>query len=328
MQPSNHQNQQIIKEPLLEVSRVTKKFGDLTAVDQVNFEVPPGGIFGLIGPSGAGKTTLIRLLTGVYQPDQGELDVLGTSPIDFQAEDKENIGYMPQHFVLYPRLTVQENLDFVAAMYGMGLDRRQRIQEVLEFVELTPHRDKLSRNLSGGMQRRLSLSAALVHSPALIFLDEPSAGIDPVLRSEIWEGLFQLRDEGRTLFVTTQYVSEAANCDLVAVLSEGSVITVNTPAALRREAYGGEILQVELVEPLEGETFQELHEQDFICEEVITEGTSRLRLVVEDAKSSIPELMAWFDSRDLEVESIDVAHPPFDDVFVKLVSAEQDDQDG
>ncbi len=327
MQPSNHQDQQNIKSPLLEVKRVTKKFGDLTAVDQVNFEVPPGGIFGLIGPSGAGKTTLIRLLTGVYQPDEGELDVLGTSPIDFQAEHKRNIGYMPQHFVLYPSLTVRENLDFVAAMYGMGLDRRQRIQEVLDFVELTPHRNKLSRNLSGGMQRRLSLSAALLHSPTLIFLDEPSAGIDPVLRSAIWEGLFQLRDEGRTLFVTTQYVSEAANCDLVAVLSEGSVITVNTPAALRREAYGGEILQVELVEPLEGETFQELHEQDFICKEVITEGTSRLRLVVEDAKSSIPELMAWFDSRDVEVKSIDVAHPPFDDVFVKIVNSHQDDQD-
>ncbi|MGW8251114.1 MAG: ABC transporter ATP-binding protein [Anaerolineales bacterium] len=195
---------------IIRAEDLTKKFGDLVAVQDVSFEIDSGITFGFIGPSGCGKTTTIRLLTGVYKPDNGKASVFGVDPRAFTRHDKEAIGYLPQLFVLYPDLTVWENMNFAASLYGVSFNRATRLMELLDFVELTDHRKKLVRELSGGMRRRLSLAASLVHDPKLLFLDEPTAGIDPILRRKFWQYFRILQDQGHTLFITTQYVGEAA----------------------------------------------------------------------------------------------------------------------
>ena len=165
------------KETVIKMRDVTKRFGEVAAVSNITLDVPQGGIFGFIGPSGCGKTTTVRLLIGNYEATDGDIEVLRKSPEDFIADDLRQIGYMPQLFILYPELTVWENLNFAASIYGYPMDRDERLHELLDLVELTGHENKLARNISGGMQRRLSLASTLVHQPELIFLDEPTAEV-------------------------------------------------------------------------------------------------------------------------------------------------------
>jgi ABC-2 type transport system ATP-binding protein len=216
-------------EPVIVARGLRRVFGDQVAVDHLDIDVPEGSIFGFVGPSGSGKTTAVRMLAGIDVPTAGEVTVLGRPTAGFDRALRARIGYMPQRSVQFPNLSVQENLHFVASLYGLPLRRREAITAALEETELTEHRRKPVRDLSGGMQRRLALSAALIHRPEVLFLDEPTAGIDPVLRSKLWERFEALRDEGCTLFVTTQYVSETAYCDRVAVLAEGRIIAEDTP---------------------------------------------------------------------------------------------------
>ena len=230
-----------INEVVVEMRDVTKRFGEVNAVNKVSLDVPQGVIFGFIGPSGCGKTTTVRLLNGNYGATEGTIKVLGQSPDSFKREDQKRIGYMPQLFILYPELTIWENLNFAASIYGYPMDRKERLYELLELVELTGHEKKMARNISGGMQRRLSLASTLIHSPELIFLDEPTAGIDPVLRRKFWDHFQTLKDQGHTLFVTTQYVGEAAYCDYVGVMRNGELLMVETPEMLRYKALGGEM---------------------------------------------------------------------------------------
>lgn len=219
---------------------LTHAFAEGVGVWEIDLDVDPGTIFGFIGPSGSGKTTTIRLLTGVIAPDAGEITIFGKAPARFDQSDRAKLGYMPQLSVMYPHLTIWENMVFAASLFGMGRSRRKsRIMEELKAVELDDARSRRLGDASGGMQRRAALAATLVHDPELLFLDEPTAGIDPILRRKIWDRLAELRDQGRTLFITTQYVGEAAYCDRVGVLAEGRLIAVDTPDGLRREAYGG-----------------------------------------------------------------------------------------
>src|SRR4051812_16770707 len=220
---------------LIRAQQIEKKFSADVGVFDLNFELPTGTIFGMIGPSGCGKTTTVRLMTGLYKPDRGSLTVMNRVPSKFSPRDRERLGYMPQQFVLYPNLTVWENLNFVASLYGMGyFSRRKRLLSVLDFAELGDARSRLGSQLSGGEQRRLELACSLVHNPLLLFADEPTAGVDPVLRGKFWDHFRELRHQGRTLFVTTQYVGEAAYCDLVGVMRNGRLLHIDTPAGLRR----------------------------------------------------------------------------------------------
>ena len=198
---------------VVETQDLTKTFGEDVAVQSLNMQVPRGTIFGFVGPSGCGKTTTVRLLTGFYKPTSGSLSVLGKNPTSFLKSDREKIGYLIQQFVLYPQLTVWENLNFAASFYGVSVFRRRHLNKLLDFVELAGDKHKLARDLSGGMKRRLSLAATLVHKPELLFLDEPTAGIDPILRRKFWDYFKELQAEGHSLFITTQYVGEAAFCD-------------------------------------------------------------------------------------------------------------------
>ncbi len=306
------------------VQNLTKKFGSEVAVSDLNFAVPPGVIFGFIGPSGCGKTTTVRLMTGVYRPTSGQVSVLGQSPAAFTATTRKALGYMPQQFVLYPNLSVLENLNFAASLYGLGLRRGRRFRELLDFLELYAHRHKLARTLSGGMLRRLSLAAALVHDPQVLFLDEPTAGIDPVLRRKLWDYFQTLKERGRTLFVTTQYVGEAAYCDLIGVMAGGRLLMVETPDGLRQRAYGGDVVEMCLQTPVDYRTVQQLRALPFVTGAVTLVGDTAVRLTVAAAGTAIPELVAWATANQVGLQTVEKFEPPLDDVFVELVKRETD----
>lgn len=299
---------------------VTKVFGQESAVNNISLELPPGKILGVIGPSGCGKTTTLRMLLGIYKPTQGKITVMGREPHRFDLKAKTNMGYMPQLFVLYPQLTVWENLNFAASIYGMSpFTRNKHLNKVLEFVELDKHKHKLARNISGGMQRRLSLAATLAHNPKYIFLDEPTAGIDPVLRRKFWDHFRELRNAGNTLFVTTQYVGEAAYCDLVAVMAQGKMLMLETPENLRKRAYGGDIISVMAESALPRETIAELQNLDFVKKPIKNESYSVYQLVVDDDATATPALIEWFKQRNVAITSIDQFTPEFDDVFIEII---------
>lgn len=306
-------------EPVIVARGLRRVFGDQVAVDHLDLDVPEGSIFGFVGPSGSGKTTAVRMLAGIDEPTQGEVTVLGCPTTHFDRDLRARIGYMPQRSVQFPNLSVQENLHFVASLYGLPLRRRDAITAALEQTELTEHRRKMVRQLSGGMQRRLALSAALIHRPELLFFDEPTAGIDPVLRRTIWERFEALRDEGCTLFVTTQYVSEAAYCERVALLAEGRIIAEDTPAGLRRRALGGDVILLSPARSVEEPTVGHLREVEGVREVERVGAAFDLRLVVDDADRRLPQLQDWSGQQALEIDAMNQQEVPFDDVFRLLV---------
>lgn len=227
---------------------------------------------------------------------------------------------MTQNFVLYPDLSIRENLDFAAAIYGLGRWRRsRRIKDLLKFVELDGDSKKLARNASGGMQRRLALAASLVHDPDLIFLDEPTAGIDPILRRKFWDHFIELRDQGKTLVITTQYVNEATYCDLVGVMAEGKLLFLKTPVDLIKSAFGGDVLDLNTPNPLSETLTRELEALPFILGKPSYLNDGTLRLIVDEASTALPQVINWFKSNGLDLLSAEEYLPPYDDVFVKLI---------
>jgi ABC-2 type transport system ATP-binding protein len=310
------------KESAIYADHLTKKFGDQLAVEDVTFDIPHGSIFGFIGPSGSGKTTTVRMLNGIYTPTSGQARVLGSNPAKFTQKERANFGYMPQLFVLYPTLTVWENLNFAASLYGMGLVRNKKLKDILEFVELYDHRNKLARHISGGMLRRLSLAATLVHNPQVIFLDEPTAGIDPVLRRKFWDHFRALKEQGRTLFVTTQYVSEADNCDLVGVQNNGRLILVDTPRGLRHHAYGGDMIDFYTSQEFDYRLEAKLRALPFVRNKTFRMSPNSMRIIVDDSSTATPELVNWAQEQNIEVKAMDDYTPTFEDVFFELVRPE------
>ena len=302
---------------------VSRRFDDREVLSGIDLTVPRGTILGIIGPSGAGKTTTIRMLTGALKPTSGEVSVLGRSPKDFRRREREQIGYMPQSFALYEDLTAGENIDFVASLFGMlWRRRRRRVKEVLKVVDLWDARGRQAGRLSGGMQRRLELACALVHEPELIILDEPTAGIDPLLRGSIWEHLHALRDAGRTLLVTTQHVSEADECDAVAMIVGGRIIALAPPDELRRLATNGDLLDIETTALFDG--------NDLLgtpgVREVHQDGPRHLQVVVEDAGSSLPVVVERIKTGGGGVESAREHRLSFDEIFAILVARNEQER--
>jgi ABC-2 type transport system ATP-binding protein len=292
----------------------------VVAVDDVTLNVDRGTIVGVIGPSGSGKTTLIRILTGTLEPTSGSVSVLGERPHKFRRHTRERIGYMPQNFVLYPELTAAENVAFVASLFGLLWNRRRRrVREVLELVELWDERNRRADRLSGGMQRRLELACALVHEPVLLFVDEPTAGLDPMLRQTIWTEFRRLRDEGRTLLVTTQYVGESEFCDQVAVLAQGRLVALASPEELRRRALGGEVLDVETERAFDGNVLTRVPG----IKEVRQSAPRRFLVVAEDAGEATPRLVQEITGLGGTVVSSSEYRPSFDEVFAELVESNQ-----
>jgi ABC-2 type transport system ATP-binding protein len=309
-------------ENVVETQDLTKSFGADVAVQSLSMYVPRGKIFGFIGPSGCGKTTTVRMLTGFYRPTSGTLSVLGKNPADFSKSDQGKIGYLIQQFVLYPDLTVWENLNFAASFYGVSLFRRRRLNKLLDFVELSGDRNKLARDLSGGMKRRLSLASTMVHNPELLFLDEPTAGIDPILRRKFWEYFKELQAQGHTLFITTQYVGEAADCDLVGVMYDGRLLMIATPEGLRKRAFGGDVVGIKTTEGMSFEQRHQVEALPFVHGKVKVIDAQENHVIVDEASAAIPTLMEWCQAQNLNVETIEEKSPPFDDVFVKIIETE------
>jgi ABC-2 type transport system ATP-binding protein len=324
----NSTTNQTLSGDIVQTQELTKMFGEEAAVNALTMRVPRGTIFGFIGPSGCGKTTTVRLMTGIHRPTSGQVTVLGKNPAEFTKSDQERIGYLIQGFVLYPELTVWENLNFAASFYGVSLFRHKRLNKLLEFVELTEDKGKLAGALSGGMKKRLSLAATLVHNPELLFLDEPTAGVDPLLRRKFWDYFKELQAQGHTLFVTTQYVGEAAYCDLVGVMYEGRLLMVETPEGLRRKAYGGDIVGIKTTEWIRYENRQKLQNLPFVRGKIRVINDQEIEVVVDEANTAIPALMEASKAQRINVETIEEISPPFDDIFVRLIETETETVNG
>ncbi|WP_340002830.1 ABC transporter ATP-binding protein [Oceanobacillus sp. FSL K6-0127] len=230
----------------ISIQHVFKQFGKHEVLKDINLEIEEGEIFGLLGPSGAGKSTLIKELAGLDVPTSGENYMFGERMPTFKL--MERIGYMAQADALYEELSANENLQFFASLYGLkGKKKKERINEVMQLVDLSAHLNKLVSNYSGGMKRRLSLAIALLHEPEMLILDEPTVGIDPVLRKSIWDAFYDLNKKGTTIIVTTHVMDEAEKCDRLGLMRDGALIAVGTPEALRKETNSETIEQAFLV---------------------------------------------------------------------------------
>src|SRR5216683_4966413 len=307
----------VVQHPVVSMEQVSRRYGDVAAVDDISLEVPASTILGVIGPSGSGKTTMIRMLTGTLEPSAGTLMVLGQTPRKFTRHAREKIGYMPQHFVLYEELTARENLSFVASLFGLLWPKRgRRVNEMLKVVDLWEARGRRARQLSGGMQRRLELACALVHDPLLLFVDEPTAGLDPMLRQKIWDEFRRLREVRRTLVVTTQYVGEAEYCDTVAVLAHGRLIALAAPDDLRRMALGGEVLEIETVQAFDASALEQIAG----VRAVRQSAPRRFLVIADDAGEATPRVLQAIHGAGIDVLSSSEYRPSFDEVFAALVS--------
>ena len=231
-----------MSEPVIIANNLTRRFGDFTAVDHINFEVKAGEIVGYLGPNGSGKTTTIRMLLGLLGPTEGSASVLGFDAFKQTEEVRSRCGYMSQKFALYDDLTVLENLVFYAGVYGIR--DRKPIQAALELVGLTGRDRELTKGLSAGWRQRLALAIALVHTPRLLFLDEPTSGVDPVARREFWDLIYQLAAGGVTIFITTHYMDEAEYCHRVGLMKDGRLLAFDQPSRLKANTLDGEAWDV------------------------------------------------------------------------------------
>ena len=295
------------------------EFDGQRVIDHLDLDIEPGTIVGLIGPSGCGKTTTVRMLIGALRPTEGTAYVGGTPSTELTSHQRSHIGYLPQTPALFRELSVWENLSFHASMYGLPLRRRRHLRRLLDWVELKGDRRKQVRDISGGMQRRLALAATLVHDPTFIFLDEPTAGIDPILREKLWQEFRGLRDSGRTLLVTTQYVGEASYCDLVGLLSDGELLMLDTPQNMRRAAFNGEVVDVALNEHPTDQQIMEIRAQPFVIGEIERLGPTSVRIVVDDAFSAIEEITSAMTSLGLTIVDASEHVVDYDEAFVRVV---------
>jgi ABC-2 type transport system ATP-binding protein len=297
-----------------------KSFDGVAVVRGVDLHIAAGSIVGFIGPSGCGKTTTVRLLTGLYEPTTGWATINGTPAAQLTDRERQRIGYLPQIPALFPELSLWENLSFHASMYGLRFRRRRRLRQLLEWVELAEHRDKRVREVSGGMQRRLALAASFVHDPPILFLDEPTAGIDPILRAKFWEQFRELREaSGRTIFVTTQYVGEASYCDEVGLLSDGELLMVDTPDNLRRAAFDGEVIDVEFARRIAPADLAPVAALGIVIGPPEEVEPRRWRIVVSDADLAEGEISATLDRAGLPIVELKEHIVDYDEAFVRVI---------
>jgi ABC-2 type transport system ATP-binding protein len=306
-------------ERAVRVENLERRFGDFVAVDRVSFEVPQGEIFGFLGPNGAGKSTTIRMLTGLLAPTGGT-GWVGGRDIRTQGEAiKEIIGYMSQKFSLYEDLTVAQNLDFYGGIYRIAKERKAaRKSWALEMAGLVGREESPTRELAGGWRQRLALAAAVLHEPRILFLDEPTSGVDPISRRNFWDLIRTMARQGVTIFVTTHYMDEAEYCDRLALIYKGRVIALGTPDELKREHMPEDVLEVVVDRPVEA---LELLPKEPAVREVALFG-NLLHVVVANAAADAPGVQAALEDAGIRVDQIQKILPSLEDVFVSLIEAE------
>lgn len=295
---------------------LTKSFGELTAVDGVTLSVAEGEIFGLVGPDGAGKTTMMRLLAAIMDPTSGDAWVAGRHTVREARAVSNEIGYMSQRFGLYPDLTVAENIHFYADIYGVPRrGREEKIQGLLHFSNLTPFKKRLAGNLSGGMKQKLGLACALIHTPRALFLDEPTNGVDPSSRRDFWRILYQLLQERVTIFVSTAYLDEAERANRIALMHHGRIIAVGTPAEVKK-LMRGSILEVCASEPRRAAAL--LREQ--LGADSVGLFGDRVHVVSADAEASRRQVERILAGAQLGVTELRSVEPSLEDVFVSVLA--------
>ncbi len=299
----------------IETNNLTKKFGHTVAVNNLNLEIEQGEIFGFLGPNGAGKSTTIRMLCGILEPTSGK-GTVGGFDINSESEKvKEIIGYMSQNFGLYQDLTVNENLNFYARLYIA--DRKtcnKKIEAAIELLELGHYRKHLAANLSGGWRQRLALACAVVHDPQIIFLDEPTAGIDPVSRRVLWDFLYELAHDGTTLFVTTHYMEEAERCNRIGFIWQGDLVACSTPMGIKEGFLKDHIISLKCSDI--NQAYKILKSTGRV-KDVNLYGDA-IHIVVEDAAAITPYLQQQLAAADIEVVELKRINPSIEDVFVAL----------
>mgnify|MGYP000944880823 FL=1 len=306
-------------ENTIEVKNLVKTFGKFRAVDDISFYIPQGEIFGLLGPNGAGKTTTIRMLIGLLRPDSGSAHVLGFDVRKKPEEVKKRIGYMSQKFSLYNDLTVRENLDFYAAIYNNMpfRQRRERVDEMLEMVELGHIQRSQTRSLSGAWRQRLALACAIIHRPKMLFLDEATAGVDPVARRQFWDLIYRLASEGISVLATTHYMDEADYCNTIAMMYQGRLISLASPDTIK-ESLPGTLLQIDLGDPLEA---QKVLINDPRVLNVSIQGM-QLHVTVRK-ESDINAIQRLLNKANLPPNTIEIIQPSLEDAFTSLVSQQR-----
>jgi ABC-type multidrug transport system ATPase subunit len=302
----------------IELNGLTRRFGDFTAVDDVSFNVHRGEIFGFLGPNGSGKSTIIRMLCGLLAPSAGGARVVGFDIEKQSDEIRQNIGYMSQQFSLYQDLTVRENINFYSQVYGLRGERlKERRQAVIDLTHIAPFVDRRAGKLSGGWKQRLALACALVHEPQLLFLDEPTAGIDPVARRELWDLFFDLSAKGMTLFVTTHYMDEAERCARVGYIYNSKLITCGEPDDLKQlpDVTPTNGKWVEVICPNTTVALGELKRADYVLSATIFGQSIHLLMQAGEPLDSIHKTLAKIGITDAETTP---ARPSLEDVFVTL----------
>jgi len=302
--------------PALTALGLRRTFGDLVAVDGLDLTVAKGEIFGLVGPDGAGKTTTMRMLTGILAPTSGAAQVAGCDVVRESERLKEHIGYMSQRFGLYPDLTVAENIDFYADIYSVPeRDRAERTARLLAFSNLTPFRDRLAGNLSGGMKQKLGLACALIHTPRALFLDEPTNGVDPVSRRDFWRILYQLVREGVTIFVSTAYLDEAERCNRLALLHRGRLLGLGTPAEVK-SLMPSALFEVRTPAPRRTAAVLREHLPD------VSVGLfgDRVHLAAREAAAPETTVRQILAAAGIELLSFRAIEPSLEDVFVAVLA--------
>jgi ABC-2 type transport system ATP-binding protein len=303
------------REAAIRAEGLTKRFGTLTAVDHLTLTVSPGEAFALVGPDAAGKTTTMRMLVGIMDPDAGRAHVLGFDTVKESEALKEQIGYMPQRFGLYDDLTVAENMAFYADIYRVDREERaRRMPELLGFSNLTPFQDRLARNLSGGMRQKLGLACALIHRPRLLFLDEPTFGVDPISRREFWEILYGLLGTGITIFLSTAYMDEAERAHRVGLMHHGRLLVVDTPKAIKG-SFTGELLEARASNLW---TARAVLSENPLVRLSLAMG-DRLMITVDDAAAAVDPLKEVLKQAGLTEVSMEPAMPDLEDLFVQIV---------
>jgi ABC-2 type transport system ATP-binding protein len=300
----------------VEAVELTKVFGDFVAVDHVNFVVRRGAIFGFLGPNGAGKTTTIRMLLGLLKPTSGTARVLGFDVVRQTAEVKKRIGYMSQRFSLYDDLTVAENLNFYGRTYGVrGKLLRARKEFVLHMAGLEGRERELTGNLAGGWKQRLALGTAIIHQPEVLFLDEPTAGVDPISRRAFWDLLYDLAEGGTTIMVTTHYMDEAEHCQSLAFIQNGQIVATGSPAGIKEREMRGQVIEIDCDDP--ALAIPALRDMG-LFDEVALYG-ALIHAVAADAERLKPRIERALREAGVEIETMDVIAPSLEDVFIASV---------